>query len=103
MATYVEVQVPESRLAEVYRVLSESEASEPAPATEPEASFTPDRFWDREMVSEHLLGASENVRALARYLASRPGEEVTTDEAAVAIGVAGWYSVSWFILFLGRY
>lgn len=97
--TYVPVQVPEDQLTSVYALLSAGAVPEP----EPPIAGGPE--WDRELVTDHLVNAgSDSIKQLARYLADRPDEDVTTDEAAAALGLPhGWNSIAGALGAYGRY
>lgn len=107
--TYVQVAVPEDRLHAVYGLLSDSpelvdEAEETEEHEELEELGAPEEVWDEGTIREHLLPASETIRRLAKYLASRPNEEVTTDEAAGELGLPhGWNSLAGSLGAFGRY
>jgi hypothetical protein len=88
----VQVAVPENRLIEVYALLGTS----PAPAVSGSVSAgNGTKPWTREALALLLGEASDTIRGEAKYLASRPGEEVMTDEIAAALNLPhGWNSVA---------
>jgi hypothetical protein len=109
MASYVPVLVPEERLEEVYRVLARPVGLPESPE-DPERSdvrgdaWDPDFWLDEANIKEHLRPRSRTIRGLAKYLASRPDEQVTSDEAAEALGLKyGWNSLAGALGAFGRY
>jgi hypothetical protein len=96
--SYVPVFVRDDRLPEVHRLLGETEPEVPKMPADPE-------FWqDPQNVAEHLLTRPESIRGLAKYLASRPDEEVTSEEAAEELDLPyGWNSLAGALGAFGRY
>jgi hypothetical protein len=98
--SYVQVMVPESELAAVYRLLAAS-ASE---GFGDNAEQSNSAWADPAYVTQHLKPRSETVRAFAKYLAGRPGEEVSSDEAAAVLDLEhGWNSLAGALGALGNY
>jgi len=104
MATYIAVHVPEDRLADVYRLLG-SPSGGVAVEDQPLAPEPDPEFWrDPDNIREHLIPRSETIRELAKYLASRPDEEVTAHEAADHLELPhGWNSLAGALGAFGRY
>jgi len=112
MTTYVNVPVPEERLIDVYRVLGRPAGPVDPPRPRPtlaageddEEAFDPDFWRDWVNIRRHLMPRSRTIRELAKYLAERPDEEVTADEAAEALGLPyGWNSLAGALGAFGRY
>lgn len=72
---FVYVPVPVGRVAEVFRLLA-SLPGDTAEASDPE-----------RVVRRVFLESEENFRALLRFLAGRPGQSISTAEAAEALGL----------------
>lgn len=93
MTTYVAVPVPEDRVTEVYGLLSVA----PKPSEDQVGGEPADRGrrWDEAALREYLAEASDTIKGLAKYLAERPGQEVTTEEVASELGLPhGWNSLA---------
>lgn len=107
MSTYVQVMVPEEHLAAVYRVLLSAQDRAPSnsvAAPQDLVSSTVTGWRDPAFVRTHLGPRSETIRGLARYLADRPGQPVTAEAAADALGLPyGWNSLAGALGALGNY
>ena len=93
MTTYVAVPVPEDRVTEVYGLLSVP----PQPPEDQVGEEPADRGrqWDEAALKEYLAEASDTIKGLAKYLAERPGQEVTTGEVASDLNLwRGWNSLA---------
>lgn len=107
MSTYVQVMVPEERLAAVYGLLGardEAAPAVPSPAGPPAPGTTTRPWSDPTFVKKHLGPRSKTIRELAKFLAARPGKAITADEAAKALGLPyGWNSLAGALGALGNY
>jgi hypothetical protein len=108
MPAYIQVMVPEEQLAAVYRVLLSAHgpgALGPDPQPREGMPPTAGGGWrDPAFVRTHLGGRSETIRGLAKYLADRPGQAVTAEAAAEALGLRyGWNSLAGALGAFGNY
>ncbi len=104
MSPYVPVLVPEERLADVYGVLGTPVGATTVDDPVTDVGSDPGVWRDPEIIREHLLTRSRTIRELAKYLAERPDEEVTADEAAEALALPrGWNSLAGALGAFGRY
>jgi hypothetical protein len=116
---YVPVFVPARRLQAVYRMLADESSDEPGasptpssespqvhPLADDEASAGPadERFRDPDFVKTHLASRSETVRGVAKYLAQRPGQWITSEPIADALNLEhGWNSLAGALGAAGHY
>jgi len=104
MSTYVQVMVPEERLAAVYRLLISESEREAFPMTQEVQAPAQAGWRDPAFVRAHLGPRSETVRGLAKYLADRPGQAVTAEQAAQALALPhGWNSLAGALGAFGNY
>jgi hypothetical protein len=87
----VQVAVPADRLLEVYALLGNAKAS--AVANQEDAS-NGTKPWTEEALSQRLKEASETIRGEAKYLASHPDEEVTSEDIVKALKLPGWHQLA---------
>jgi hypothetical protein len=114
IAGYVPVLVPEQRLQAVYRLLAD-DAITAAPDTTPPPDQAPadgddwsgaadPRFRDPAFVKTHLATRSATIRGMAKYLAARPGQWLTSEPIAEALGLEyGWNSLAGALGAAGHY
>jgi hypothetical protein len=116
---YVPVFVPARRLQAVYRMLADESSEEPGtsptpssgspqvhPLADDEASAgsADERFRDPAFVKTHLASRSETVRGVAKYLAQRPGQWITSEPIAGALNLEhGWNSLAGALGAAGHY
>jgi hypothetical protein len=50
--------------------------------------------WTKETLRQHFRDSSEKMQAFLVYLAEHAGEEVTSEDAAVAVGYPDWNSIA---------
>jgi hypothetical protein len=50
--------------------------------------------WTADQLRQHYRDSSEKMRAFLLFLAQHAGEEVTSHEAAQAVGYPGWNSIA---------
>jgi hypothetical protein len=92
------VPVPEDRVLDVYALLAGPSAQAPAHES------AGDDAWDQRTLEQALREVSPTVEDLARFLAEHPDEEVSTTEAADALGLPfGWNSLAGTLGAFGRY
>jgi hypothetical protein len=104
--TYQPVMVPEDRLGEAYRVLADLLGSAAPASEEAEGLGFPEDFWlDPANVREHLVPRSDTIRGISKYLAARPGQEVTAEEVGNALNLPkpAWNSIAGANGAFGRY
>lgn len=83
---FVAVPVPAELVPDVFQfVLDRTRARAERAPTKP-ATDVPSPEWSPEELAEFFIEASQNPRAIMELLASRPGERLTTEDFARAIG-----------------
>jgi hypothetical protein len=97
MPQYVLVAVPShlaSAVAELIATddLRASQSGEASPT--PTDATRLINGWTEEALRAHYRASSHGMRGFLRYLASRAGDEVTSAEAARAVGYADWNGIA---------
>lgn len=93
------IPVPEPYLAATYAFLAQLMAGDGAAASGERGVV-----WDRAALDAHLVGGTATIVQLARYLAARPGEDVTSEEVAEALQLPrGWNSLAGALGAFARY
>jgi hypothetical protein len=62
------------------------------PVPDPDESLV--NGWTEPDLRQHYIDSSEKMRAFLVFLAEHPDEEVTSEEAAAAIGYPDWNSIA---------